>query len=328
MGLAPMSSNRWPRKLWPLAVFFRLLAGCATTETPPSDPPSAEMVQIDGDVEEFGQWYLGCSNLGNCTAIARVREYDAGLEAVHIRFSFDSDIKKRPAITIVREGELIQNLDAVAAQSLTDSLRTGDTDDVPFISKTGIRLDVPREGFLAAMVALSAWQDRPQKPKVAAELIIPIPATRIENVGDPSAFTHIAKRCPKGHMGESLQGWRGMGGSLLWRAGCGNEGLNLVSFWFLSGPQGAPPELVDFSDADGSVHPFNSWFQDSSGYLRMIHYFGGQEDCGVYRVYAWDVGGMKLVEKRLMPICGTGIGPKGWITTYRATILNGSDSGP
>jgi hypothetical protein len=329
MVLAQMSSSSWPNKIWSLALLFRLLAGCATTEAPETELGTA---QIDGDVEQFGQWFVGCNNLGTCSAIAPLREYAAGQEPAHIRFLFGSDFRKPPVIAIIRDGKLVETVSAQAAQPLTDGLRNGVGDDVMFVSEIGTRFDVPRGGFLVAMEALAARRARPPQQANPTDFIFPIPATRMENLGDPPAVASIAKHCPNSHIGTPLKAWKLMGGGALWHADCGNEGLNSVSFWMVSGPQGAPAELIRFEDGDSRVDAYNSWFDDSSGFLRMIHYFGHwesyAEDCGIYRAYAVGFGKTRLVEKRLMPQCGTGLSPNDWIITYRAPVLNGRDSGP
>ena len=178
------------------------------------------------------------------------------------------------------------------------------------------------------MKILARWRALPPHQLASNDIVTPFPAVRIDDPGIPHLVINAAKRCPKGHMGQSLQAWRSASGTLLWRAGCGNEGLNSISFWFTSGPDDSRPDPVTFEDEGQSVTPYNSWFQDSSGYLRTTQYFGSNEDCGVYRAFAWGEDGMKLAEKRSMPVCGTGIGPKDWIATDRAVIFNGADPGP
>jgi hypothetical protein len=350
-----MNSTRWPRKLWPLALFFRLLAGCATSSIEPV-PPSPENIQ--GNAVQFGQWAVGCSNLQICIVIAPVRAYSSDEEQAYVEIGVSREVAAAQNMVIARNGGSIRSLSSAEAQGVLDDLAKGDGPDAAFMADDETRFDIPRQGFAEAMAAIEGWRAMPPQQLRSTDPAAPIPATRIDNPVVPSTVRGIAKRCPKGHMGSALQAWSLIGGVTLWRASCGNEGLNSVNFWFVSGPQGAPPELLDFEDPTDPeeafskwsndekqdagmllfepgpvrVEAYNSWFDERSGYLRMVHYFGHwqnfTEDCGIYRAYAFGIGRMTLVEKRYMPACGTGIGPEGWPIIYRATTLNGPDSRP
>ena len=322
-----MRNSRWSRKIWPIAVFLRLLAGCATVEE-----TTVEATVIDGEVAQYGQWAVGCDNLPICNATAVVGDVDTAEGSVYLQMTFTSKINDAPTIQIMRDGKLIEALPRPAAHDVIEDL-LGGTDAVSvYVAENSERYPIPREGFAQVVKQLGIWRNRPLRRSNAAIVVTPLPASRIDNPAVPTTFMNAAKLCPKSHMGSAMQAWKLVDQNMLWQANCGNEGLNTVNFWFVSGPQGAPSVPIGFNDGDDEVRPFNSWFEDATGYLRMTHYFGRwdsyQEDCGTYRAYAWNGDKMHLVEKRSMPTCGTGIGPKGWITTYRATILNGSDSGP
>jgi hypothetical protein len=310
------------------SLFF--LNACSSVEMPPPKR-AAELVQ--GTAKDFGRWVIGCNNLGLCTAIAPVRAYGSDKDQAHLRVIFGYDRSASARFSIVRGGETVETLSPKAAEELTKELLKGDAADATYVSELPMRYDVPRDGFAHVTDIQGQWRELPPQGLVSTDVITPIPASRIDNVGTPSAIGQFAIRCPKGHMGQSIQAWRGWGGMALWRAGCGNEGLNGFSFWFMSGPQGDPPRLIHFEDPEGPVEPYNSWFDEKTGYLQMVHYFGGQlisrfEDCGILRIYAWSFEGLKLVEKRFMPVCDIGIGAEDWITTYRATMLNGAGARP
>lgn len=324
-----MSKGRWPRKLWPLALLFRILAGCASSE---AAEPMDDAVRVQGDVLLYGEWAVGCDNLGTCRAVALLRESDSGEPPVHIQMTFTDQISDAQSIQIWRGSEMLEGLSQLAAHKLQEQLLDTSGSDVVHVYSKAMHYDVPRKGFADVSGLLAQWRALPPQQLNSTAAITPIPAARIDKPVIHPALRGIAKRCPKGHMGSSMQAWRLISGATLWRAACGDEGLNPISFWAVSGPQGAPPSFITFEDGDTDVRPFNSWFDDSSGYLRMVHYYGHwqsfTEDCGMYRAYAWGKGEMKLLEKRYMPTCGTGIGPEGWIITYRAPVLNGPDSGP
>jgi hypothetical protein len=324
-----MSSSRWPRKLWPLALLTRLLAGCTTTSTEPERTLSED---IQGKAVQFGQWAVGCSNLRICVAVAPVRDYSSDEDQAYIEIGIADGVAAAQNMAIARNGSSIRTLSLSEGESLLQDLAKGDGPDAVLMGDETTRFDVPRHGFADVMAALKEWRSRPPSAAASTEVVTPLPATRLENAIPPPKVVSAAERCPKGHMGTSFQAWRGIGGQTLWRAGCGDEGLNSPSFWYVAGPQGAPATEVEFEGRDGPVTLYNSWYQESTGYLRSVHYFGHwesyAEDCGIYRAYAWGAEGMKLVEQRYMPQCGTGISPSGWIITYRATILNGPDSGP
>jgi hypothetical protein len=322
-----MSSSRWPRKLWPLALFFRMLAGFATPEEPLANTRS-----IEGDALSFGNWAVGCDNLRVCTAIAFIQDGDAPEGAIYVQMTFTDKIADAQTIAIMRDGKMLDGLSPLVAHRLTEELLDGSEADAVYRSENSARFGIPRTGFKQVVEVLGKWRAMPPRQLMPTDPITSLPAVPIDNpVVHPNLST-IAERCPEGHLGTSMQAWELLSGNTLWRAGCGDEGLNTVSFWFVSGPQGAPPVEIKFEDSDNRVEPFNSWFDAATGYLRTTHYFGRwdsyQEDCGIYRAYAFGPGGMKLVEKRFMPNCGTGIGPEGWITTFRATTFNGRDSGP
>jgi hypothetical protein len=323
-----MSSSRWSRKIWPLAVFFRLLAGCTTL-----DGPAVDALNLDQDVLLYGRWAVGCDNMPVCTAIAPLNVQDGKYEPPFVRMTWAGTAADNYSFSILRAGEQLATLSPKASELLLQDLRNSEGSEYVHVADQAQHFDIPRSGFAQLIATLGEWQKRKPSAANRREVVTPLPALRLENPIPPLKILGAAKRCPKGHMGQSLQAWRGLGGQTLWRAGCGDEGLNSTSFWYVAGPQGDPATEVVFADRDGQpVTLYNSWFDEKSGYLRSAHYFGHwesyTEDCGIYRSYSWGVEGMKLVEQRLMPQCGTGIGPDGWIVTYRATVLNGPDSGP
>lgn len=323
-----MSSSRWPRKMWPLAVLFRLLAGCAVF-----DGAAVDALNVEKDVLLYGQWAVGCNNLKTCTAIAPLDASDEGDDTPYVQMTWAGGKADGYAFSIRRRDEQIAILSPEAGNKLQQELQQSEGPDFVHVLESGRHFDIPRSGYTNVIATLQAWRTRSPSTTAKFDVVTPLPAVRLEKLIPPSKILLAAKRCPDGHMGQSTQAWRGIGGQTLWRAGCGNEGLNAISFWFVAGPQGAPATEVVFQDHDGQpVTLYNSWFDEKSGYLRSEHYFGHwqsfTEDCGIYHNYSWGVEGMKLVEERLMPQCGTGIGPEGWIVTYRATVLNGPDSGP
>ncbi len=329
-----MSNGNSLGRLMSFVLAIGLLAGCATAneQTTPPIIEKSLAEQLQGNAVSFGDWVIGCGNLGTCTAIVAVREYSAGLEQASLRIILPRDAADAPRVAIVRSGEVIEDVSPEAAIRLIFALHDGGDADAVHVSAKSVRYDVSGKGFAAAMSALAQWRALPAQQVNSTEGITSFPALRIEKPVVHPDLTNFEARCPEGHMGSSLQAWGLIGGATLWRAACGDEGLNPVSFWLISGPQGAPPEPVKFEDQAQTARAYNSWFDDSTGYLRMVHYFGHwesySEDCGIYRAYAFGIGGMKLVEKRYMPTCGTGIGPEDWVITYRAAVFNGPDSGP
>ncbi len=317
------------RRFWPLALALAVLPGCASANA----PPLAEAAAIQGSAIHTGQWVAACSNERVCIAIAPLRDDAGDDERAHIQFIFGAEIADAQSVAILRGGEEIEVFSPLAVHLLTQELLKRGAADPVHRSEQAVRYHIPRQGFAKVMDVFRHWRELPAPQPRSTATVTPIPAPLIEDIGVPAALADVARRCPAGHMGESLQAWSGFGGKLLWRAGCGSEGLNPVSFWFTAGPQGAPPEPVQFTDGASAVTPYNSWFEESTGFLRVTHFFGqhrgnSPDDCGIYRAYGWGVDGMELVERRIMPVCGTGIGPKGWFMTYRAAVFNAPDSGP
>ncbi|MFN3748325.1 MAG: hypothetical protein ACK4SJ_06520 [Sphingorhabdus sp.] len=324
-----MSKSRWPRKLWPLALLTRMLAGCVTSE---AQADSNTELLSSGEVMLFGKWAVGCDNTRSCTAIVPLTEPSVIEPPYYLQMRYSAVFSSSDSFVIMRDGAKVTELTPEAIVVLKQGLFNENGADMVDLVENWTHFEVPRDGFADVMTVLEEWRSMPPRPIESAIPVTPLPAVRIDKPVIHPVLRGIAKRCPKGHMGSSMQAWRLVGGATLWRAACGDEGLNPTSFWAVSGPQGAPPSFLTFEDGDTQAQPFNSWFDESTGYLRMVHYFGHwqsfTDDCGIYRAYAWGEGEMKLVEKRYMPTCGTGIGPEGWIITYRAHVLDGPDSGP
>ncbi|RDV07270.1 hypothetical protein DXH95_07870 [Sphingorhabdus pulchriflava] len=314
-----MSSNPWPLK----TLLAALLAGCTVL-----DGPAVDALTLDDDVLIYGQWTVGCSNLRRCTAIVPLSEPSRIDAPYYLQMRYSGMFSDSDGFSVMRDGKVVATLSSEASDWLLQDLRKSDGSDSIRIVENDLRFDVPRSGFAQVIAALEAWRLRSPQTSSNPDIVTPLPAMQLDNPTPPLKVVGAAKRCPKGHMGQSLQAWRGIGGQTLWKAGCGNEGLNSASFWYLAGPQGAPAMEIQFEDRDGPVTLYNSWFEASNGYLHSTYYFGHfesyTEDCGIYRAYVWAVEGMKLVEQREMPKCGTGIGPEGWITTYRAAIIGGA----
>lgn len=324
-----MTRSHRAGRYWLPTLIFLMSAGCAVAATP---PPASHAARIQGSVERFGQWYVGCNNLGSCSAITPLGDASVLEETPILLMIFTPRIADAQTVAIMRGNAMINGLSPLAAHQLTEALLDSNAGHAAYEPDKSVGYQVPRGGFAEVMQALAKWRAMPPQLLPSTETVTPLPAPRIDSPVVHPALRNIAKRCPEGHMGASIQAWRGLDGSTLWRVGCGNEGLNSVSFWFVSGPQGDPPAPIRFEDSGRPAQPFNSWFDEATGYLRMTHFFGRwdsyAEDCGIYRAYGWGVGGMKLVERRFMPVCGTGIGPEGWITTFRATVFNAPDSRP
>lgn len=325
-----MTRSHHAHRYWLAALMALMFAGWAMA-APPS--PAADAAMVQGKVVRLGKWFVGCDNLGSCSAITPLGDPSILEETPYLLMIFTRDIADAQTVAIMRGDAMIDGFSPLAAHRLTEDLLNARRVGPVYLSDYPQRYAVPREGFPAVMRALAQWRATLPQHLRPAEAVTPVPAPRIDNPVVHPALANSAERCPSGHMGTSLQAWRGLGGSTLWRAGCGTEGLNSVSFWFVSGPQGNPPAPIRFEDHGSPAQAFNSWFDEATGYLRMTHYFGRwdslAEDCGIYRAYGWGFGEMKLAERRFMPDCGTGIGPEGWITTYRSAVINNApDSGP
>jgi hypothetical protein len=325
MGPGPMNSRRGPLRL---ALLTSLLAGCATVQA--ASPHQAE--RLDGKVRIFGKWAAGCSNLRTCTAIVPLHAHDGVRDPFYLQMTFSGNFSDAEGFAIMRGGERVAALSPQVGAALAKALLADSGGETVPVTGQGVSYNVPREGFVAVMAALESWRAAPPSATATTVVVTPLPAERLDNPVPQFKPQGGGKRCPVASMGQSLQAWRGFGGRGLWRVGCGDEGLNSTSYWYFAGPQGAPPTEIRFEDRDGPVTLYNSWFDADSGYLRSVHYFGHfqsfTDDCGIYRSYAWDFQGFKLVEQRQMPQCETGIGPEGWIITYRATVLGGTGGEP
>lgn len=301
-----------------------ILVGLAAGAKPPDDAQ-----RLQGSALRYGSWALGCSNLRICTAIVPVVEIENGDAPAHVRLTFTANKAQPHAAAIVRDGKPADELSDEDAQRLVRDLLDPQTGQAMFASRRGGRLAVPRDGFAALTQALASWRAAPPQPSRLIDPVTPLAARPIGDGQVPPVVTRAAMLCPENHSGVGPQGWLGAGGTRLWQVSCANEGTNSVSFWFYSNAPGNAPRPIKFKDRDGHAEPFNSQFDAASGTLEMVHYFGGQqiyrhEDCGIYRSYGWTVKGLRLIEKRYMPFCGTRIGSDDWIVTFQAPVLIGS----
>lgn len=305
------------------AALALLLGGGCVWSTPVN---TARAQNIDGDVAQFGAWQLGCDNWRICTAIAPVRAQPGGGHPAAIRLTFSARIADPQSVEIWRDDAPDLTLSPRAAFDLMQDLLARSGGELTYRYDDATSFGVPRDGFGAAATALARWRDMvPRTPLAAARNVAITPFARLDRPVPPAALADAHSRCPNGHMDESLQAWAATDGRILWRVGCGDEGLNPGSFWFVQPRPDRPPEPVFFDDRPGSDFAHNSWYDEASGLLRMTHYFGGHlaggyDDCGVRRVYGWTAAGMELVERQALPSCGTGLAPEDWIRTYRLTV--------
>lgn len=315
--------------LSPALFFLVLLAACSAVQAKSRRPDH----RLDGVALRFGSWVVGCSNLRVCAAIAPVREFENGDQPAHVRLTFTADKAQPHAAAIVREDGPVEELSAEAAHRLARDLLDPQFDPATLVSTGGSRFAVPRDGFAGLTQALALWRAAPPQQMRPFDTVTPLPARPLRDAEVPPVVSRAGKLCPDNHSGVAPLAWQGAGGARLWQVHCANEGLNSVSFWFYSSTPGAAIEAIRFEDRDGPAQAFNSQFDAESGTLHMVHYFGGQyiyrhEDCGVYRSYGWTVKGLKLIEKRFMPVCGTRIDSEDWIVIYQATMLIGSGRRP
>lgn len=280
-----------------------------------------------------GSWVVGCSNLRVCNAIAPVTDFENGDAPAHIRLTFTSDKAQPRAAALLREDGPAEELPTEAVQVLVRDLLDPQTGPATFVSRHGNRFAVPRDGFAGLTQALALWRASPPQQLRSLETVTPLPARLLRDAQVPPVVVGASMLCPENHSGLPPQGWQGAGGARLWQVHCANEGINSISFWFHSSAPGAPIEPIHFEGRDGPAQAFNSQLDAESGTLHLVHYFGGQqiyrhEDCGIYRSYGWTVKGLKLIETRFMPVCGTRLDPEDWIVTYQATMLIGSGHKP
>lgn len=311
----------------PALFVVAVLAGCTTVQ---AGSPNA-VDRLDGNAVSFGKWTIGCGNLRSCTAIAPLVGHGGESGPHFVQMTASGNFSDAQGFAI-NSSEQVVVLTPQAGAALVRALLANDGLEAMPVAGSGGDHYVPRDGFAEALKALETWRIALPATARATETVTPLPAVPLDSPIPQFKPPGGGRACPAASMGQSLQAWRGFGGQVLWRAGCGNEGLNSTSYWYFAGPQGAPPTEIQFEDRQGPVTLYNSWFSADRGYLYSVHYFGHfeglTEDCGIYRSYAWDFQGMKLAEQREMPQCGIGIGPEDWIVTYRATVLGGPDSGP
>jgi hypothetical protein len=316
-----------PRLAYPLCL-LGFWAGLAAGAKPLDDAQ-----RLQGSVLRYGNWALGCSNFRVCNAIVPVTEFENGDAPAHVRLTFTADKAQPHAASLLRADGPAEELSAEAAQSLARDLLDPQTGPATFVSRHGNRFVVPRDGFAALTQALAFWRRAPLPQLRAFDPVTPLPARLLLNASMPPVVAKAGKLCPENHSGLPPRAWLGAGGARLWQVHCANEGTNSISFWFYSSAPGAAITPIRFADRDGPAQAYNSQLDAETGTLHMVHYFGGQqiyrhEDCGIARSYGWTVKGLKLIETRYMPFCGTKLDPEDWIVTYQATMLIGSGRKP
>jgi|GEM_PF-5103200 hypothetical protein len=312
------------RNIGALEIVARLLAGCAAHFTPTQN---TEVEQIDGGAMQFGQWVAGCSNLGTCTALAILDNKPDEDEPTIVRVTFAKQFKCSVIITIQLDASSITRLSDNAACDLKRNLLAESETGTAALTENSINYEVPREGFSKLNAAIEHWQGIQPQGVSNVFVVTPFAAQPINEFTPPRWISEAAENCPNGKLSGALRAWRGVNGSLLWQARCDGEGLNTLSDWYYSSNSSAVATRVIFPSSKGSATPHNSELDSENGLLTMTHYFGGQysysyEDCGIYRTYGWSTDGLKLINERFMPKCGTGIDRDDWIVTFQAVVLN------
>lgn len=302
------------------ALIVALLGACSFDVAGKSLHPDYRLLR--GEVLAYGDWVVGCDNLRVCTAIAPMGAASQGEEIVYVQMTFTVAISD-PQSVFLAGSDAIENLSPLDAHMLFEGLLDGAQGSLAFAGENGAIYPVPRDGFVAAMQALGRWRKiaRLHPVRVIAPTLVPLQRWEVPVV--PVDLAGAYTLCPEGHMGNSLQAWTAVDKSILWRVGCGDEGLNPQSVWYLQRSANDAPALLSFEDRFASITPYNSWYEEASGLIHITQYYGGQfttgfDDCGVYRAYAWTTKGAVLVERREFPRCGLGLLPDEWITTYRA----------
>jgi hypothetical protein len=287
----------------------------------PTTPVPTDASAPHGEVDRYGDWFVGCNNLGLCTTVTATNQRTtppATSAHIVIEFRGDSDDKVvaqlHPAVkpSIVLPATTTQRLLADLTRSNQDTAIVHDTDGRPY--------GFTAAGFSEAVSALRTWRMGYGRRNLVSKPILATPVQRLENVGTPAVLRRIKRRCPAGQMElNPFQAWKQSDGTIIWRAGCDDESINPTSFWFWSASLRAPKTLIRFSNGQkGFVPAYNSWLDINTGLVRITHSFGHFEDCGVRRLYSWQNGAMELFEERVMPICGTDLQQENWISVYSA----------
>jgi hypothetical protein len=287
----------------------------------PDNPGPRDASALQGNVDRYDDWFIGCNNLGLCTAITATNHrttppiYSAQLV---IEFNGDTDSEATAGLYPASKPGI-----ALSPTITRQFMRvlTRDADGIGLLSDNDRQLyEFRAAGFGAALEAIRNWRRAYGKAKFDPKPILTSPVVRLENVSNTTTMARIKKRCPAGQIGApSLQAWQHEDGTILWRAGCDDEGINPISFWFSSPNLRAPKTRIRFGDAEGDSFPaYNSWLDAATGLVRITHFFGHFEDCGVRRLYGWQNGAMELFEERIMPICGTDLQPENWVNVYSA----------
>lgn len=280
---------------------------------------------LRGEVQTFGDWILGCDNWQICTAVVPLEASGVLGDGAYVRMTFTAAMADPQSVTFVASEGEEDSLSPLAVQVLTEQLLAGDAGEAIHYLDDGTGLPVSRDGYSQMIRTLAQWRQAVRQEEISLPAVTPLALPRLEVPTVPAALAQANVLCPEGHIGSSTQAWGMATGPILWRAGCGDEGLNPVSFWFLQSSADGVPRRVVFRDPGASVEAYNSWYEEVSGLLHMTHYFGGHfstgfEDCGVYRAYAWSSDSLVLVEERAMPQCGHGLMAEDWITTYRSLL--------
>jgi hypothetical protein len=220
---------------------------------------------------------------------------------------------------IRRYGTRVDEVAGGELARLLAALAPGEAGPVWFQTRSGRRMGVQAAGFDGVANALRNTRRAARADDRLASPVTPLPTVPVPDPPVPPAIEAAAATCPQGAIDAPPQAWRGLGGQMLWRIPCDNPGINRISLWYISGPQGAPPVPALANDPI----LFNAGFEGATGRLAATVYFGAwhadnPEDCGVHRVYGWGLRGLELIEERMLPVCGTGLEPPDWIETYRA----------
>lgn len=136
--------------------------------------------------------------------------------------------------------------------------------------------------------------------------------------------------CPDGRTRNAERFALGDGASL-WVYECAAEPAGSRRRYAMSASgEGAPqpvalPDPRDGPVAAGAVGLVHSSFDWDFGIVRAYEFAGENEDCGIFRAWAYTQSGWLLIERRDMPVC-RGLQPTEWIRTHYVPTRTATES--
>lgn len=225
-----------------------------------------------------------------------------------------------------------KTIPAESAFELVRMMRAGKTVRGVNDKSGDVRIRFPRSGFGALASAIDMHREKHTPPLNEFE---DRPLNKLRPVAVSEGRGHSALQaneadlpCEPRGIGTATQKFVMLNGALLFRLECDQPNRITRSYSYEVGGKSDRPTLLVLPEPRDDALALvidglsESSFDPETGILQSLEIAVPEGDCGVWRRWATTRAGWKLVERREMPVCGSGLEPADWIRTYRSQSVD------